>query len=218
MDGVISSGFSGRENEMDAIALFQDHFGLKGVGVKFYKEDIDPGNFQVLRNVRFCEAVRLARDERVYLDKDSIVCKGARYALGFEEEAKEEIVHAIKLKRGLTKDIAVELVDHIPRIKDSPFTFIGLNVDDPDILIFYITPRRFMEFLKVYQRSGNGLEVKLSSLAAMCGDVAVQTFLTKKICISFGCDDSREFGEVADEEMVVGIAKEGIEQLIQSIY
>ena len=75
-----------------------------------------------------------------------------------------------------------------------------------------------MEFLKIYQRTGNNLEVKLSSLTAMCGDVAVQTHLTKKICISFGCDDSREYGEVVDEELVVGISKEEIERLIHVIY
>jgi len=203
---------------MDAIELFQDHFGLKGVGVKFYNDEIDTSNFQVLRDIRFCQAVRIARDQRVFLDGDSIICKGARYALGFEDEAKEAIVNIIKLKRGISKEIAEQLVENIPRIKNSPYKHIGLNVDDPDILIFYINPKRFMEFLKIYQRTGNSLEVKLSSLTAMCGDVAVQTYLTKKICISFGCDDSREYGDVVDEELVVGIPKEEIEQLIRVIY
>ena len=203
---------------MDAIELFQDHFGLKGVGVKFYNDEIDTSNFQVLRDIRFCQAVIIARDQRVFLDKDSIICKGARYALGFEDEAKEAIVNIIKLKRGISKEIAEQLVENIPRIKNSPYKYIGLNVDDPDILIFYINPKRFMEFLKIYQRTGNSLEVKLSSLTAMCGDVAVQTYLTKKICISFGCDDSREYGDVVDEELVVGIPKEEIEQLIRVIY
>ena len=203
---------------MDAIELFQDHFGLKGVGVKFYNDEIDTGNFKILRDIRFCQAVRIARDQRVLLDKDSIICKGARYALGFEDEAKEAIVNIIKLKRGMSKEIAEKLVENIPRIKNSPYKYIGLNVDDPDILIFYINPTRFMEFIKIYQRTGNSLEVKLSSLTAMCGDVAVQTYLTKKICISFGCDDSREYGEVSDEELVVGIPKEVIEELIRVIY
>ena len=203
---------------MDAIELFQDHFGLKGVGVKFYNDEIDTSNFQILREIRFCQAVRIARDQRVLLDKDSIICKGARYALGFEDEAKEAIVNVIKLKRGLSKEIAEQLVENIPRIKNSPYKYIGLGVDDTDILIFYIKPKRFMEFLKIYQRTGNSLEVKLSSLTAMCGDVAVQTFLTRKICISFGCDDSREYGEVPDEEFIVGIPKEKIENLMHTIY
>ena len=203
---------------MDAIELFQDHFGLKGVGVKFYTDEIETSNFQILREIRFCQAVRIARDKPVLLDKDSIICKGARYALGFEDEAKEAIVNVIKLKRGISKEIAEQLVENIPRIKNSPYKYIGLNVDEPDILIFYINPIRFMELLKIYQRTGNSLEVKLSSLTAMCGDVAVQTYLTKKICISFGCDDSREYGDVVDEELVVGIPKEEIEQLIRVIY
>jgi uncharacterized protein (DUF169 family) len=153
----------------------------------------------------------------VFLNKDSIICKGARYALGFDTETKEEIVNAIKFKRGVSKEIAEQLVDTIPRVKDSAYNYIGLNVDDSDIFIFYMTPKRFMEFLKVYQRTGNNLEVKLSSLTAMCGDVAAQTLTTKRICISFGCDDSREYGEVANEELIVGIPKDTIEQLTNMI-
>jgi len=203
---------------MDAIELFQDHFGLKGVGIKFYNDEIDTSKFKVLRDVKFCQAVRLARDQSVLLDKDSITCKGARYALGFEKEIKEEILNAIKFKRGISREIAERLVNSIPRITNSPYKYIVLNVSDPDILIFYMTPKRFMEFLKVYQRTGNSLDLKLSSITAMCGDVAVQTILTKKICISFGCDDSREYGDVSDEELIVGIPKEKIEQLMHMIY
>jgi len=203
---------------MDPIELFQDHFGLKGVGIKFYNDEIDTSKFKVLRDVKFCQAVRLARDQSVLLDKDSITCKGARYALGFEKEIKEEILNAIKFKRGISREIAERLVNSIPRITNSPYKYIVLNVSDPDILIFYMTPKRFMEFLKVYQRTGNSLDLKLSSITAMCGDVAVQTILTKKICISFGCDDSREYGDVSDEELIVGIPKEKIEQLMHMIY
>ena len=202
----------------DEIALFQDHFGIKGVGVKFYNEEIDTSSFHLLRDVKFCQAVKLARDQQVLLDKDSITCKGARYALGFDQGIKDEIVNAIKFKRGVTKEIAEQLVDNIPRITNASYTSIGLNVDNPDIFIFYMTPKRFMEFLKVYQRTGNSLEVTLSSITAMCGDIAAHTFLSKRICISFGCDDSREYGDVADGELIVGIPKETIAQLMQMIY
>lgn len=202
---------------MSAIKKFQDYFKVKGVGVKFYTDGINTGNIQCLKDVKFCQAVKLARAQQVFLDKDSIICKGARYALGFDKDTKEEIVNAIKFKRGVSKEIAEQLVNAIPRIKDQVFDFIGLNVDDPDIFIFYMTPKRFMEFLKVYQRTGNNLEVKLSSITAMCGDVAAQTLLTEEICLSFGCDDSREYGDVADEELIVGIPKEAIEQLTNKI-
>ncbi len=203
---------------MSAIEQFQDYFKIKGVGVKFYADEIDTYTMQFSKDVKFCQAVKLARDQRVFLDKDSITCKGARYALGFEKGTKGEIVNAIKFKRGVSQEIAEHLVDNIPRIENPAYNSIGLNVDDPDIFIFYITPKRFMEFLKVYQRTGNHLGVKLSSITAMCGDVAVQTYLTKEICISFGCDDSREYGEVSDEELIVGIPKEKIEQLMHMLY
>jgi len=203
---------------MDVSKLFKEHFGARGVGVKFYVGDIDTSTFQLLKDVKFCQAVKCARDQQVLLDRDSITCKGARFALGFAQEIKQDIVNAIKLKRGVSQEIAEHLVNNIPRMTNSPYRYIALNVSDPDILIFYITPKRFMEFLKVYQRTGNSLEVKLSSITAMCGDVAVQTYLTKRICISFGCDDSREYGEILDEELIIGIPKEKIEQLMHMLY
>ncbi|KPJ55738.1 MAG: hypothetical protein AMJ42_06310 [Deltaproteobacteria bacterium DG_8] len=202
---------------MDTIELFQDHFGMKCVGVKFFEGEIDTSNLQILRDIKFCQAVRIAYDQPVLLDKDSISCKGAQYALGFEEGTEKEIANAIKLKRGISKETAEQLVENIPRIKNAHYKYIGLNIENPDILIFYMIPKRFMEFLKIYQRTGNSLEVRLSSITAMCGDVAVQTFLTKRICISFGCDDSREYGEVADEELIVGIPKEKIEEIMRII-
>ena len=202
---------------MGTIERFQDYFKTKGVGVTFYANGIDTSKIQCLKDVKFCQAVKLARGQQVFLDKNSIICKGARYALGFDEGTKGEIVNAIKFKRGVSQEIAEQLVGTIPRIENRAYSYIGLNVDDPDIFIFYMTPKRFMEFLKVYQRTGNDLEVRLSSITAMCGDVAVQTLVTKKICLSFGCDDSREYGEVADSELIVGIPTEQIERLIHKI-
>ena len=202
---------------MAAIEQFQDYFSTTAVGVTFYANGIDTSKIQFLKDVKFCQAVKLARDQQVFLDKDSIICKGARYALGFDEGTKGEIINAIKIKRGVTKEIAEQLVENIPRITNARYRYIGLNVEDPDICIFYMTPKGFMEFLRAYQKTGNALEVKLSSITAMCGDVAAQTLVTKKICLSFGCDDSREYGEVADSELIVGIPTEQIEQLIHKI-
>ena len=202
---------------MSALQKFQDYFKVTGVRVKFYAQGIDTGNMGFLRDVKFCQAVKLARNQQVFLDKDSIICKGARYALGFDKGTKKEIVNAIKFKRGVSQEIAEQMVDAIPRVEGNSYNYIGLNVNNPDIFIFYMTPKRFMEFLKVYQRKGNNLEVNLSSITAMCGDVAAQTLTTKKICLSFGCDDSREYGEVADEELIVGIPKDTIKQLTNMI-
>lgn len=203
---------------MDGIDIFQDYFGVRGVGASFCTEEGGAaGDFHILKDVKFCQAVKLARNQKILLDKNSITCKGARYALGFEPGIQKELVNALKFKRGVSQDIAGQLVDNIPHISNAPYTSICLNGDSPDILIFYMTPKQFMGLLKVYQRTGKSLEVKLSSVTAMCGDIAAQTFLTGKVCISFGCDDSREFGAVADGELIVGIPRETIEQLMGMI-
>jgi uncharacterized protein (DUF169 family) len=202
---------------MNSIAAFEDYFGVKGVGVAFCDTVSDADGLLLLKDVKFCQAVKLAHDQRILLDKDSITCKGARYALGFEPGIQKDLVNALKFKRGVSQEIAYRLVDNIPRITNASYSHICLHGDNPDIFIFYMSPKMFMGLLKVYQRTGNSLEVKLSSVTAMCGDVAAQTFLTGKICISFGCDDSREFGDVADGEIIVGIPRETIEQLMAMI-
>jgi len=202
---------------MESIAVFEDYFGIKGVGVTLCGKDIDTGSFRLLKDVKFCQAVKMARDQKILLDKDSITCKGARYALGFEPGIQKELVNALKFKRGVSQEIAYRLVDNIPRIINASYSHICLHGDNPDLFIFYMSPKIFMGFLKVYQRTGNSLEVKLSSVTAMCGDIAAQTFLTGKICISFGCDDSREFGDVADGEIIVGIPRETVEQMMGMI-
>jgi len=202
---------------MDTIKVFEDYFASKGVGVSFCNKDIDTNSFQLLRDVKFCQAVKLAREQKILLDKDSITCKGARYALGFEPGIQKELVNALKFKRGVPENIAGRLVNSIPRITNASHTHICLNSDHPDIFIFYMTPKQFMGLLKVYQRTGNRPGISLSSVTAMCGDIAAQTFVTRNICISFGCDDSREFGAVADGELIVGIPREIIEQLMGMI-
>jgi uncharacterized protein (DUF169 family) len=40
---------------------------------------------------------------------------------------------------------------------------------------------------------------------SVCANIAVQTFISGKMCISFGCPASRKFGGVLEDEVIVGI-------------
>jgi len=46
------------------------------------------------------------------------------------------------------------------------------------------------------------------SLLSICGNVFVRSYQDENINISFGCPESREFGGVDNEEIVIGIPYE----------
>jgi uncharacterized protein (DUF169 family) len=65
-----------------------------------------------------------------------------------------------------------------------------------------------MHLLKTYQNKiAETLQVELSGLMGVCAQVVVKTFLTEKISISFGCDDSRRYAKIGRDKLIVGIPK-----------
>jgi uncharacterized protein (DUF169 family) len=49
------------------------------------------------------------------------------------------------------------------------------------------------------------LDVILSGYASVCGSVAVSTYLSGRISLSFGCADARKHGNIARDKLIAGI-------------
>jgi uncharacterized protein (DUF169 family) len=195
----------------NAVKAIENHFGVRGVGIRLVGERPNDSLYTQVRNVRFCEAVSRARHYPVLIDKQDLSCAGARLAFGLNDAHEGMLIRGLMEKRAITKKAAIKLVSSIPRY-GLPFRYILLNGPDPEAVIFYFTPERFMEFLKVFQKSGKTLNVSLSSVMALCGDVAVRTLAAHRISVSFGCQDSREYGGVGREELIVGMHSRHVSQ------
>jgi len=50
----------------------------------------------------------------------------------------------------------------------------------------------------------------------ICGNCSAQPIVTNDVCISFGCDDSRTYGNIADNELVVGIPFSKVLMILES--
>jgi uncharacterized protein (DUF169 family) len=50
---------------------------------------------------------------------------------------------------------------------------------------------------------------------AVCGSVAVRAHLTGQMCMSFGCPDSRKFGAISRDRLVVGMPMELAGKLVE---
>jgi len=188
------------------IRQFEDKFGGVWTTVKFYKEMPDSFDYRIMEGVRFCEAIVKARLLPVILKGSGISCAGAKYTFGWNHRVGKEIIKACCKKRDISFDTAKSILLATPQLKIPPVA-IGLNTDDkPDLLISYPQPEQLMNLLKVFQQcKGENLTVSLSSIMGVCGNVAVKTYLEGRISISFGCDDSREYGHISRDRLAVGI-------------
>jgi uncharacterized protein (DUF169 family) len=188
-----------------ALKVIESHFSASGVGISLVNAKPKDNPYRQVKDIRFCEAVNLARREPVLIDKNDLSCQGARLAFGLNDADEQMLIQGLMQKRGVSESVAIKLVASIPRYR-LPFHYILLNGPDPQAVIFYFTPDKFMDFLRVFQKTGKTLDLSLSSVMALCGDVAVRTLNTWDIAVSFGCQDSREYGGIRQEEFVMALS------------
>jgi uncharacterized protein (DUF169 family) len=75
-----------------------------------------------------------------------------------------------------------------------------------DVYIAYLAPTDVMRLVQAYQRITVESPVfTCPSLAPVCGVALVQAHLTKRLCISFGCGNSRRYGGIGETNLAVGI-------------
>jgi uncharacterized protein (DUF169 family) len=195
---------------MDFIARFQRHFGGRWTGVKFYFDDLPICDENPLGDTRFCEAITRSLMQPVLLKPESLNCHGARYVFGWDEKVKAEMVKRFHHQEGFSEARAKELVQTLPKINGF-LKGIGLNVKNspPDLLLAYLQPEQVMKLLRSYQVNlGKALNVDLSSIVSVCGHVAVEAVAKKRIALSFGCKDSREYGGITRDRVAIGVPVE----------
>lgn len=190
---------------MKIVDEFQRKFGSRWTGVKFFF-DTEPREGRFFpKETRFCEAISHSWSSNNLLARGCINCMGANYVFGWEND-RARVVENFQKKRNISSRQAASLVQGLPRMEVSPIA-IGLNgAERPDVLVACLQPQQFMRLLDVYQRLfGKKLKVELSGYAAVCGNVAVKAYVTKKVSVSFGCEDARQYGGISRDRLIVGI-------------
>lgn len=194
------------------------------VRVKFNFGSIKNGD-RPLVGLKYCEAVNkvLITSKRTVLDSESISCPAAKKIFGFanNEGSKMEACSKELVEKGIFKnsESALKALSSVPQMNRTPNS-ITLSLDEvkPDVYLFYLRPKEFMKFVQAYQRvQGEELRLELSSVMPVCGNCTVRPYLTKKICLSFGCNDSRDYGGIPEDKFVVGITQENIDMIFQSL-
>jgi uncharacterized protein (DUF169 family) len=169
---------------------------------------------EVDKKMRHCQMVGLARNEgkAFYSTVEKHECMGGAYALGLKDLRPSlksgQFYHKLgKFESVPSSKRTMDLIPHLPTgetfatmyapLETAPFT--------PQVILIITNP---WAMLKLGQSSlfrlGGRAHGDFSGIQSVCSDSVTQVYLTGKPNFSLGCDGSRTFSEIADDEMVMG--------------
>jgi uncharacterized protein (DUF169 family) len=196
-----------------ASRLKQDFGGL-WTGVVLHYEAF-PAEAPVEHEMRLCEAVARSFLRPIVLPAEKVGCPGARRALGLTDDDLA-LAQRMSQKAGVPFDILRKALAETPCLA-APITAISLGADQdaPDVVVGYVQPKEAMSLLRRWQVVyGHTPVVPFSSFLAVCAWVVVRAHKLDDICASLGCFDSRNYGGIGSDTLVVGMPSVRAQQII----
>jgi uncharacterized protein (DUF169 family) len=197
------------------------------LGFAAKEDDIPPGMQESDKKIRHCMMVGLARNEGkvFYSTSNKHECNGGAFALGLKDLTPTLKTGAFYFKLGKFASVTssrrtMENVPHLPKgetyatmyapLEKTPFT--------PQVIIIVTNP---WAMLKLAQSSlfrlGGRAHAAFSGIQSVCSDAVAQPYLTGKPNFSLGCDGSRTFSGIAEDEMVMGFPAEMLPEIVDAV-
>ena len=218
-------------NYAEASETLRKVLSLKGspVAIKFAtsKEEIPAGMEELDKTIRHCSMVNLARNKGkiFYATSGKHECNGGAWALGLREITPTLKSGDFYFKLGKYDSAAAckRTIDKVPHlgsgdtyatlyapIEKTPFT--------PHVVMIVTTPRNMLKLAQSSLfRLGGRIHAEFSGIQSVCSDATAQTYLTGQPNFSLGCDGSRKFSGIADDEMVMGFPAEMLPEIVGAL-
>lgn len=198
------------ENLIDAqsssYSFLEQVTGTQWIGVKFLKYIATNRDKDNSIPMRFCEAVFRARRNQIDLVSETVCCEGAKRSFGWMKSRDQIISLELSEKTGLNINRAFQLLQQTPVLG---YPYPGIRVGDrsnPDVLVTYVQPEAVMRLIRLWETvMGKCMRVEISSILAVCGNAVVKSYMNQSVSISFGCPDSRRYGGIEPDQLVVAI-------------
>jgi uncharacterized protein (DUF169 family) len=205
--------------------------GLKGspVAIKFAasKEEIPAGMQELDKTIRHCSMVNLARSEGkiFYAMSGKHECNGGAWSLGLREITPTLKSGEFYFKLGKFDSAAAckRTIDKVPHL-GSGDTFATLYAPlektpfTPHVVMMVTTPRNMLKLAQSSLfRLGGRIYAEFSGIQSVCSDATAQTYLTGRPNFSLGCDGSRKFSGIADDELVMGLPAEILPEIAAAL-
>jgi uncharacterized protein (DUF169 family) len=179
------------------------------------------------KTIRHCMMVNLARNEGkiFYATSGKHECNGGAWALGLREITPTlktgdfyfelgKFDSAAACKRTIDKVTHLNAGDSYATLyaplEKTPFT--------PQVVLIVTTPRNMLKLAQSSLfRLGGRIYAEFSGIQSVCSDATAQTYLTGHPNFSLGCDGSRKFSGITDDEMVMGIPAEMLPEITAAL-
>ena len=197
---------------MSEIRFLEEATGDRWTGVKLLGSAAPDSTSD---SMRLCEAVAASFNRHLVLSSDQLACPGARRSLDLDED-DEGLSQQMSEKTGMPVRFARQIVAERPRLETAPQALVLGDIEEPDVLVGYLKPLAAMKVLRLWQAHfGTSLHVDLSGFLAVCSCIAAAVRL-RRLCLSLGCPDSREYGAIPPTQLVavlpIGLARELVQR------
>jgi uncharacterized protein (DUF169 family) len=215
----------------EAAETLKTVLGLKGspVAIKFAasKEEIPAGMQELDKTIRHCSMVNLARSEGkiFYATSGKHECNGGAWSLGLREITPTLKSGEFYFKLGKFDSAAAckRTIDKVPHL-NSGDTYATLYAPlektpfTPHVVMIVTTPRNMLKLAQSSLfRLGGRIFAEFSGIQSVCSDATAQTYLTGRPNFSLGCDGSRKFSGIADDELVMGLPAEILPEITAAL-
>lgn len=194
------------------------------VAIKLIDSENDvPENIKLLNDkIRHCEMVKKASlGEKFYTTIEEHLCLGGAGAIGLRDMpiklANGEKYHSL----GRFKDLktAKNLTEELSIVEDRKWGIIYAPLDEAnfeaDVIQIITEPVNGMILAQsVVYSSGTKVEATFAGIQSLCGDTFSKPYNDKSVNFTLGCSGSRKAAKIQDNEMVVGISKDKIDEVI----
>ncbi|HJK84437.1 MAG TPA: DUF169 domain-containing protein [Methanocorpusculum sp.] len=206
-------------------AVLKENLDLVGspVAVKIVTapEQIPAGVPEIEETVRHCRMISLAREGKIFYATDAKhQCGGGAWALGLREKGAtlKSGEHYYKLGKYESLASSRRTMASVPNLPQETYATMYAPLEKaefaPDIVMIFAKPKSMLKLAQsVLFRLGGRIYPQFSGIQSGCSDATAYVLLSGKPNFSLGCDGSRKFSGIADEEMVVGFPVEMIEEV-----
>ncbi len=183
-------------------------FGTKCSAININGETTEFMNVPA-KPMKFCEAVNYSFNIPVRLINENLGCPGARRCIGFDNNDRQ-LAQTITGNNKIPSSFIISALNSIPSLHD--ISHINLGVPGymkkeltPDLFILYVKPERITRIMHALGKGKIMPSIPPYSLLSVCGNVFANCYINQTVSISFGCPESRKYGGIEQDEIVIGL-------------
>jgi uncharacterized protein (DUF169 family) len=188
--------------------------------------DIPKGYQKVSERHRHCQFVQDARLKGVagYATQAEHLCRGGAAVMGIEPSPEIVADGTTYQKLGNFKTVegAMETVSAIPKMGEPHYASVYAPLEkaefDPDVVVIVATPRQALRLSQAYlYATGGRFAADYSGIQSLCADAVVAVRERGVPNMTLGCNGSRKYAGIAEDEVIIGIPTKDLERIVEAL-